>query len=69
MSAFGKFGTGGKVPGNYPMPSDDNYGSFSYDVAADGTEDNTPDSKPEIVATDFGSVSHNPPNPSPKAST
>lgn len=52
MSAFGKFGTGGSVPGKYPMPSDDNVGGFTFEAAAIGTEKGNPDSAPEIKPVD-----------------
>lgn len=52
MSTFGKYGLGGRVPGNYKAPSDDNNGSFDFDAAAMGTERGNPDSKPEVHATE-----------------
>ena len=50
MSAFGKYGVGGSVPGKYvPGP---NEGPHDFETAATGTEKNTPDSKPEVGAVE-----------------
>lgn len=60
MSTFGKYGVGGRVPGKYPMPSDDNSGAFDMNAATDGTDDGQPDCKPEAAPSTFGSPAHNP---------
>ena len=58
MSAFGKYGTGGTNPGKYPGEPDTK--DFDFATAAQGTESNTPDSKPEVTAGMFGAPEHNP---------
>ena len=60
MSAFGKYGTGGSVPGKYKTPSDDNSGNFQQMIAVVGTEMNQPDSAPEVSGNAFGAAEHNP---------
>ena len=61
-SIFEKYGTGGRIPGDYAkyVPGDDNSGVFTYTDAANGTENNQPDSFPEVTAESFGSPEHNP---------
>ena len=53
MSAFGKYGTGGKVPGNYKGGSDEDKADFG--AAATGTGDN----QPNQVKESNGPGSHN----------
>ena len=60
MSNFGKYGTGGRVPGKYPMPSNDNSAGFAHDTANAGTDDGQPDSMPDTKPSTFGAPEHNP---------
>lgn len=53
---FGKLGVGGRIPGKYPAPGDDNGGAFDLATASQGTDGNQPDSKPEVVV---GNPAHN----------
>ena len=67
MSIFGKYGTGGSVPGKWPGSPDES--PLDLGAASQGTDIHTPDSKPEVTEASFGSPAHNPGNTSPKAST
>lgn len=44
MSAFGKYGTGGSIPGKWPGAPDE---TAVAEAASIGTEKNQPDSRPE----------------------
>lgn len=58
MSAFGKYGVGGKVPGKWPGAPDE--ATCDIAAASQGTDNRQPDSKPEVTEGSFGEPHHNP---------
>ena len=67
MSAFGKYGVGGSVPGKWPGVPDEQ--ALDVGAATTGTDQRQPDSKPEVTEASFGSPAHNPGNANPKGSS
>lgn len=55
MSAFGKYGVGGSVPGKWPGAP--NEATVDMTAATQGTETGNPDSKPEVG--NHGAPEHN----------